>query len=97
MSREEARAVLWNSSLALYGANPPRVAGLMVLWDGVARALGEQQRIGVRADKLSGSLAGFLDLFLREAKIGHVQPRTVAEDFMKARKIWTAEYRTGPP
>jgi hypothetical protein len=26
-----------------------------------------------------------------------VQPRTVAEDFMKARKIWTAEYRTGPP
>jgi len=98
MTRAEAQNVFWNSALEwMHGRNRPRVAALLVLWDGIARALGEQQKLGVSGEKLTGSLAGFLDLFVGEARIRHVQRRTIAEDFFVARKIWIDEYRKGPP
>ena len=56
----------------------------------------QQQTLGISGDNLTGSLVGFLDLFMREARIKHVQPRTVAEDFLLARKMWMDEYRNGP-
>lgn len=97
MDRDEARQVFWRSALEWkHGRSRPRVAAFLILWDGIARALGEQQTLGIRADKMTGSLVGFLDLFMREARIKHVQPRTVAEDFLLARKMWMDEYRNGP-
>lgn len=98
MNRVEAHEVIWLSVLEwMHRRSRPRVAALLALWGGIARALGEQQTLGVSGEKLTGSLAGFLDLFMQEAKIRHVQRRTVAGDFFLARKIWTDEYRKGPP
>lgn len=94
MSGEDALNVLWNSATALkHGSIPLRVGALMVLWDGIARSLGEQQTLGISGDALTGSLVEFLELFMREAKIKLVQRRTVAEDFLLARKMWMEECR----
>lgn len=96
MDRDEAGHFYWTSALSWRCNDPPRVGALLLLYDGIARALGERQRLGVSGDSLTGSLVGFLDLFMHEARIKHVQRRTVADDFLLARNIWIDEYRKGP-
>jgi hypothetical protein len=84
----EARKVFWNSTLDWQTfKESPRISALILLWDGIAKALGEQQTLSTSGSKVTGDLSGFLKLFCREAAIKRVQLRTVADDLFKAMKI----------